>query len=548
MIRRFSLALACCAVAFPQTAPESATKDEAVTFKTGVNLVLVPVVVRDRHGRAVGTLKQDDFQLFDKGKPQIISRFVIERSGALAPPAKSAPDAAPATAPAVIPDRYVAYLFDDVHANFIDLARARDAAWEHIRNGLRPTDRGAVFSTSGQTAIDFTDDKDALHATLMKLLPRPINMQSVHDCPEVGYYLGDLIQNKNDPIALQDTTFAAMACSGLEGPGQRAALESIVRAAALRAVAAGSQETRISLGVLRDVIRRMGSTPGQRNIILASPGFVTPEFEQEKGDIIDRAVRNKVTINALDVRGLWVDPTVDGSRPIPAARYVRDEWRADEDVLAELANGSGGKFFHNNNDLAAGFRELEEIPEYSYILGFSPQNLKLDGTRHALKVALRSPAGLTLTARQAYYAPRRLDDPVETAKEEIREAIFSREELREIPVVVQSQFFKPSNETAHVTVKARVDLKGLKYRKVEDRNVNDMTVTFALFDRNGNYVTAVQRKVEMRLKDETLARPDMGIVVQGALDVKPGLYLIRVVVRDSESQSMTALNGAAEIP
>jgi hypothetical protein len=52
----------------------------------------------------------------------------------------------------------------------------------------------------------------------------------------------------------------------------------------------------------------------------------------------------------------------------------------------------------------------------------------------------------------------------------------------------------------------------------------------------------------MRLKDETLTRPNLGIVVRNVFDVTPGAYLMRVVVRDAEGNLMTALNGGAEIP
>ena len=49
------------------------------TFKSNVNEVLVPVLVRDRQGREVGNLKKEDFQLWDNGKPQAISGLMIQK-------------------------------------------------------------------------------------------------------------------------------------------------------------------------------------------------------------------------------------------------------------------------------------------------------------------------------------------------------------------------------------------------------------------------------------------------------------------------------------
>src|ERR1043165_7328007 len=60
----------------PQT--EMSQKDEPALFKARVNLVQVPVVVRDRQGKAIPNLKKEDFQLLDKGKPQYIARFSME--------------------------------------------------------------------------------------------------------------------------------------------------------------------------------------------------------------------------------------------------------------------------------------------------------------------------------------------------------------------------------------------------------------------------------------------------------------------------------------
>ena len=72
-------------------------QDTSATFKSHVNLVLVPVVARDVHGNAVGNLTKENFQLYDKGKPQEITRFALEKVGskslaADAVPADNTPD------------------------------------------------------------------------------------------------------------------------------------------------------------------------------------------------------------------------------------------------------------------------------------------------------------------------------------------------------------------------------------------------------------------------------------------------------------------------
>src|SRR5580658_9871088 len=91
--RILSLCLFSAAVAWPQAnpQPEVVSHEAPATFSSRINLVTVPVVVRDRDGRPVGSLRQEDFQLFDKGKPQVITKFSIETSGSAAAKAPDAP-------------------------------------------------------------------------------------------------------------------------------------------------------------------------------------------------------------------------------------------------------------------------------------------------------------------------------------------------------------------------------------------------------------------------------------------------------------------------
>ena len=561
-----------------QNAPELSTHDAPATFSTKVNLVMVPVVVRDGKGKAIGTLQKEDFQLFDKGKPQVIAKFSVEKAGEAVIPAEVATDdaaledAAGATAsaktPAPIAQRFVIYLFDDVHTSNTDLLQVREAADRHLAETLDATTRAAIFTTSGQGNVDFTDDRAKLHEALLKLMSRPTLGAPGSECPDLSYYTADLIQNKNDPSALQIAAAEVLASCAPPPPGQTAAAavqamqvaQSLAQSTASRVLNLGERDTRLALRVLEDAIRRLKGAPGDRSLIFVSPGvFLTDDLRQEETAIMDRAIRANVRISALNARGLYaIVPGGDASTPsskggptvmIAKAQYERESAIAEEGIMEELADATGGRYFHNNNDLKAGFGQVAAAPEFVYVLGFSPQNLKLDGAYHALKVKLVTSHGLDLQARRGYYAPKHLPDPVEDAKREINEALFSRDELQDIPVELHMQFFKSSDAEAKIAVLARVNLKSIRFRKENGRNNDNLTVITGVFDRNGNYISGMEKILELRLRDPTLEKLlTSGVTVRTNFDVAPGSYVIRLVVRDSEGQSMAARNGVVEIP
>jgi len=91
-------------------------------------------------------------------------------------------------------------------------------------------------------------------------------------------------------------------------------------------------------------------------------------------------------------------------------------------------------------------------------------------------------------------------------------------------------------------------VRRVHFRKVDGRNNTDVTVVSAIFDRNGNFVMGNQKVVQLRLKDETLGtRLNSGLTLKSSFDVKPGSYIVRLVVRDEDGQLATQ-NSAVEIP
>lgn len=382
---------------------------EVTTFKASAKLVQVSVVLRDPRGHAVGSIQKDDFRLFDDRKPQAITSFSVERlekSGEKEISRQGVtPDQSGVSAvsrrTAGIMEQDVAYIFDDIHSAMEDFASAKEAAIRHIAE-LRPEDRAAIVSASGEVQVDFTNDRDRLLAAVRSLKAHPIALGS--ECPPVSYYIADLIMNKKDVAAEVLATGDTMACASVPKP----MAERMVVQKAFEVLSQGNRESRQILGVLGDVIRRTAAMRGRRSIVLVSPGLLTVEsdLEQRVTELIDEAIKSDIILNALDVRGLYTTGVDATNRNLGEQglmlRLDTDEKKAVSDVMAEFASGTGGTFFENNNDLNEGFRRIADAPEYIYVLGFSPA--KLDGKFHKLKVSLREQGRLKIQAREGYYA------------------------------------------------------------------------------------------------------------------------------------------------
>src|SRR5882672_1219789 len=373
---------------------EVSSRDTPTTFKVHVNLVLVRVVVRDQQGKIVSNLKKEDFQLYDNRKLQTISSFGVETSetrtasavaSSAAEGSSSSADVASGKA-VVLPQRFVSMVIDDVHLSMADAVFVRDSATRFF-GALAASDRVSLNTTSGQLTQEFTDDHDKLAKALLGIVPRSLSGQDFHECPDVSYYHADLIVNKSDPQALDVAAEDALQCAFNGETRMVAAARSLAQAATYRALSQGDNETLYAYRHLEEVTRRLASMPGQRVLVLVSPGFISSTLTSEASELADRATRANIVINTIDARGLYTpdvmgdiaDPPKDTFRTAGyKVSYRVAAQSAQEDVLAQLADGTGGKFFHNRNDLDEAMREAGAAPAFSYLLGFSPQNLKID--------------------------------------------------------------------------------------------------------------------------------------------------------------------------
>jgi Ca-activated chloride channel homolog len=144
-----ALAMPLCAQSPPAAAPS-----QNPSIKVQVNEVIVPITVTDEKGKFVIDLDQQDFSIFDEGKPQKITFFTRERSQ-----------------PVV-----VGFLMDMSNASRLHWKNYQDSAIELVQNlvpGDNPKYSGYLigYSNEAELMVNTTTDPEPMVQKLQKLKP-----------------------------------------------------------------------------------------------------------------------------------------------------------------------------------------------------------------------------------------------------------------------------------------------------------------------------------------------------------------------------------------
>jgi VWFA-related protein len=541
-------------------------------LRVDTNLVETGVVVRDYKGHAVAGLTQVDFKIFDDGKAREITAFSVETFAAGAPPAvppggdRAPSDAAAAPVKAAAKPRYVALLFDDVHTRHADMSHARVAAERFVREALQPGDRVAIFTTSGTRAVGFTSDAEKLAGAIKNLSAHPrMSEDGVAACPRITPYQAYLIVSM-DEAALAAALAEAHQCAGNPPGGMVDPMNPLgdpyVREVRIQAEQTWDQAKTISQGTLdtiRGAVDELAKMPGGRVLLLASSGFLAETLEYDQSRIIDRALAANVAINALDAKGLFSDTPVrtpdqlENLMEMPLLTTIfeaRTQLSALETAntpLVNLAQSTGGLFFHNSNDLTFGFKELAAVPEVTYRLGFRPGE-RGEGRYHRLTVKVASPGSFLVQARHGYFAPAKGTAPATTSRQKLDREVSAGGVLADFPANVTVAAGKSSGGQPLLWVLVHVDLKPLLFTKRDEHHLQGLIFVTALLDAKGNVVTAKEGRMDLELTNETFARlTRTGVNAKVLLQAPAGTYRLREVVQEAVDGKMAASNQEVRI-
>lgn len=547
---------------FPLSAPAQQIPAQELRFDTQPykpaailrverRVIQVDVVVRDPKRNVVRGLTRQDFKLYDKGKEQAISLFtVVSATPSTMSRPTSSPTPAPestASSPAPNEQRYLALFFDDRNTPFGDLAYAREAAERFVQQDLRSADEVGIFTASGTPILDFTSGTQKLLQTIQSVRWQPPDSHPM-GCPgapkSMGSYIAYLIMDQGDIEA-----------RNLLGCGSTPSEDSATQIVAAAVLSASENISKFSLSSVDSVIARLAGLPGHRIVVLTSSGFFTASLQPQLDQVVSDALDTGVVINSLDAKGLVARaPGGDAKDSLTSISeqqnvYLKKERESMDDVMADLARDTGGIFFHNNNDLELGLREMAEVPEVSYRLGFSPADLKPDGKFHDLKVKLVIPGSFEIQARRGYFAPTEAAAKAEGKADTFNNEVMKSDELNALPAEIGAQAGRLAAGGTGFQISLRVDPRALSFQKDHGRHFDKLNLITALFSSDGKFVTGEMGIVNMALSNKSLDDlSQRGLSTTIVLPAPEGRYRLRVVMEDASSGKVFATTRPVSIP
>ncbi|HVG06771.1 MAG TPA: VWA domain-containing protein [Thermoanaerobaculia bacterium] len=534
-----------------------AARAQTYSESTDVVVVEVPVQVLNGAGEPVRGLTADDFEVYERGRKQKIVGFeVLDLKVDV--PGEAKTHKAP---PPVSARRHFLFLFDLSFSSPKAAGRSREAA-RKILEKLHPSDLvavGSYISTKGaELLLAFSGDRDqALMAidriakpTGLDYAPDPLRLVMGGGAVEYG---GGSSESEEGRGSARESVAASIA--GAEADFNQGTVMSLERADRIQQERAMTAMTRS----LTELARMMQGVRGRKHVVLFSEGFdgsllrgtanvdeqnemasssTAGEYwnidsEKRYGstkaasvveDMLEEFRRADCVIQAVDVGGLR-----EGARP-------EDQWAGGKDSLFLMAKETGGELYENYNDLDVALTDMLERNSVTYVLAFQPEKIERDGAYHRLKVELKaSQRGLRLVHRPGYYSPRPHDqqNPLEQALS-AGERILSGFDGGTIHTAVLTAPFRvagPGAADAYVPVLIEVDGETLLAGDRKGGTLPADIFAYA-FDSSGKVRDYFSQNLTLDLAKVGPALRQSGLKFFGHLDLPPGEYSVRVLVRN----------------
>ncbi len=564
--------------AWPQTqqtqAPAPAQVSTTPTIKAETRLVLVDTVVTDKSGKYIRDLTQKDFRVWEDNKEQTVKTFSTETDG---------------SAPSDNQRRYLVLFFDNSTMSMNDQAQARAAALKFLDGNAGANRYIAVVNFGGTLHVvqNFTTDADRLKSAVRNLsfsassptieaasatpvqtlpsgIPQVGNMQTNFGVRTLLLALRNMAKglasvpgrktlvllsngfplspaDPNLPEQMSELTAAIDSCNkanvaiypinvhGLTTPISAAPQVQIfpdpdgghLVSATLTLSGDGGDPPAHLL-----YVQRGGGSGGGGHSGGGTGGTGTGHTGTGTGTTTGtRASTNtsQTTSSVLNApysqAHTLLQPIASGADP--------------QQVLYELASGTGGFAIVNSNDLLGGLQKIAQEQTQYYLLGYTPPPSD-EGTCHTLRVKVDR-GDTVVRARSGYCNVKSTDLLAGKPVEKQLENQATGSQPGSIAATMLAPYFYTSANTARVNLAIEIPASAIKFVKEKGKMRAEVNVLGLAYKPDGTVSARFSDNVELTFdgKSEVEEFAKKPYHYENQFEIASGQYELKVAVSSS---------------
>ena len=546
-------------------------------FRGGVNEIVVDLVVRDKKGHIVRGLDRKAITVLEDGVPQDITGFrELQGASSTLEPVGPAPAPTPAgTAPNRIQlerqPRIVSLVFERLNQD--GRRFARQAALDFIERDVGPNIYYGVFHIDRRFTIlqPYTNDRERLKRAIQTatgVAPTGVATEST----ALDRVLQANTGNEGASASASATAQAGGTIDGASMSSEQAA-RMAQNMAEFASMVSREDLGRISIFSLWAVIQELSKLPGRKTVLYFAEGITLPNgLVQQFQSMISAANRANVSVYSIDARGLMTSSD-QGLANQALASAVRRSWQVrstettgaeefrtfdtamdsiwmnGQNVMASLAESTGGTLLANTNDFRPFLRRISEDFNTYYEVVYRPKRSDYDGRFRAITVKVDRP-DVVVQARNGYFSlppmPGQNVYPYEVGLLRLLGEPSLRRELDYRAAVVP---YQNKNGRQQVSLVFDLPMSGVALTRDGDANRTHVSFVALIKDANAQVVEKLSRDLALNQpldKSDNFHKGRM--IVTRVANLAPGRYTLESAVADHEGNKAAAKRAIVVIP
>ncbi len=552
-------------------------------IRTSTQEVVLELTVRDRKGKIVKNLQQNEVEIYEDGVKQAVRSFrLVQGRDAIAEEGATGAMANATVAKAGGNPLHAVNLVCIVFHNLDPNTKkyAVEAAQEFINNDMTPDTWVAIFNLSSRLTVLHpftTNKKELLEAAKNAYTGTTVDFVRVADAIlSAAPNMVTIEQQVNGNPAAGGTVTATMVITGGELNTRvigDATVDMTPAANAQRGdlvgqrLAFGGIEGEREADSLLAMIKQFGTLAGRKSVLFMSPGMPTTGDVDLFKMIVDRANKSNVTVYAVDVNGLtqnanqlagdaqvgYAAKLSSSQATLSSGASMREKMRQDDyiggavrtsDTQASLrgfAEGTGGFLIGSTNDLKKPFQKIAEDVETHYEATYSPSDKTYNGKLRTIEVKLApNRSDLSVSSRTGYFAMPYLGAGEEVSVSDSLglAALNVKTPPHAFPFEAAALQFKPGPSASLDGIAVEVPANVLTFTPEPSTNSHKVHVsTLALIkDSSGQVVDKFGQDTPYSVPDQNLAAAkSLTINFTHPVNLPPGHYTMDTAVVDRES-------------